>query len=91
MASSSGDRNIHKTAFQTHDCLIECVAMPFGLCNAPATFQQMMNNILRDLLHKFVIVYLDYVCAYSRTLEKHMEHMRFVLQRFKEEDLKLRL
>jgi hypothetical protein len=42
-------------------------------------------------LHKFVIVYLDDVCIYSRTLEEHQEHLRLVLQRFKEEGLKLRL
>jgi hypothetical protein len=85
------DHNIHKTAFQTPDGLMEWVAMPFGLCNAPATFQRMMNDILRDFLHKFVTVYLDDVCIYSRTLEEHLEHQRFVLQRFKEESLKLRL
>jgi hypothetical protein len=51
----------------------------------------MMNDILRDFLHRFVTVYLDDVCIYSRTLEEHLEHMRLVLQRFKEEGLKLRL
>jgi hypothetical protein len=51
----------------------------------------MMNDILHDLLHKFVIVYLDDVCVYIRTLDEHLEHMRIVLQRFKEEGLKLRL
>jgi hypothetical protein len=85
------DKDIHKTAFQTPDGLMEWVAMPFGLCNAPATFQRMMNDILRDFLHKFVTVYLDDVCIYSRTLEEHLEHMRLVLQRFQEEGLKLRL
>jgi small nuclear ribonucleoprotein (snRNP)-like protein len=85
------DKDIHKTAFQTHDGLMEWVAMPFGQCNALATFQRMMNDIVRDSLHKFVTVYLDDVCTYSRTLEGHLEHMRLVLQRFKEEGLKLRL
>jgi hypothetical protein len=50
-----------------------------------------MNDILRDFLHKFVIVYLDDVCVYNRTMEEHLEHLRLVLQRFKEEDLSLRL
>jgi hypothetical protein len=50
-----------------------------------------MNDILRDFLHKFVTVYLDDVYIYSRTLEEHLEHMRLVLLRFKEEGLKLRL
>jgi hypothetical protein len=56
------DKDIHKTAFQTPDCLMEWVAMPFGLCNAPAKFQRMMNDVLRDFLHKFNTVYLDGVC-----------------------------
>jgi small nuclear ribonucleoprotein (snRNP)-like protein len=51
----------------------------------------MMNDILRDSLHKLVIVYFDDVCIYSRTLEEHLEHMNLVLQRFKEEGLKLLL
>jgi hypothetical protein len=85
------DKDIHKTAFQTLDGLMEWVAMPFGLCNAPATFQRMMNDRFRDFLHKFVTVYLDDVCVYSRSLEKHLEHLRLVLQRFQEEGLKLRL
>jgi hypothetical protein len=70
---------------------MEWVAIPFGLCNAPSTFQRKMNDILRDFLHKFVTVYLDDVCIYSRTMKDHLEHMRLVLQRFKEEGLKLRL
>jgi hypothetical protein len=70
---------------------MEWVAMPFGLCNAPATFKRMMNDILREFLHNFVTVYLADVCVYIRTLEEYMEHTRLVLQRFKEEGLKLRL
>jgi hypothetical protein len=85
------EESVHKTAFQTLDGLMELVAMPFGLCNSPTTFKRMMNNVLRDFLHKFVTVYLDDACIYSRTVEEHMEHMRLVLQRLKEEDHKLRL
>jgi hypothetical protein len=50
-----------------------------------------MNDILRDVLHKFVIVNLDDVSVSTRTMEGHLEHMRLVLQRFKEEGLKLHL
>jgi hypothetical protein len=85
------DHDIHKTAFQTPDGLMELVAMPFGLCSARATFHRMMNYILREFFHKFVTVHLDDVCIYSRTMEEHLEHLRLVLQRFKEEGLKLRL
>jgi hypothetical protein len=78
------DYDLHKTAFETSDGLIEWVAMPFGLCNAPATFQRMMNDILRGFLHKSVTVYVDDVCIFSPTPEEHFHHMRLVLQRFKE-------
>jgi truncated hemoglobin YjbI len=60
------------------------------LCNAPPTFEQMMNDNLRDF-YKFVTVYLDGVCIYSRTQEGHLEHVRHVLHRFKEEGLKMYL
>jgi hypothetical protein len=51
----------------------------------------MMNGILRDILHKFVTVYLDDVCVFNRTLQVLMENMHLIIQRFKEEGLKLRL
>jgi hypothetical protein len=73
------DEDIHKTAFQIPDGLMEWVAMPFGLCNAPVFLQRMVNDILRDFLHNFVVnVYLDDVCIYNRTPEEHMEHLRLV-------------
>jgi hypothetical protein len=53
------EEDVHKTTFQTHDGMMECVNMPFGLCNAHATFQWMMNDILREFLHMFVTIYLD--------------------------------
>jgi hypothetical protein len=51
----------------------------------------MINDILCDFLHKFVHAYLDDVCIYNRTLEEHMEDLRLVVERFKQEGLKLRL
>jgi hypothetical protein len=65
------EEDIHKTAFQTHDNMIEWVAIPSGLCTSLATFNRMMNDILRDFLHKFVTVYLDDICVYNRTLDEH--------------------
>jgi hypothetical protein len=58
---------------------MECVAMPFGLCNAPVTFQRMMNDISRNFLHMFVTVYLNDVCVCNRIMEEHLEHLRLVL------------
>jgi hypothetical protein len=64
------DEDDHMTAFQTRDGLMEWVAMPFGMCNAQAIFQRMMDDIMRDFLHKFVTVYLDDVCVHSRSLKE---------------------
>ena len=61
--------------------------MLFGLCNAPATFQRVMNTILRESLDKFVLVFLDDILIYSRTKEEHLEHIREVLHRLRSEKL----
>ena len=64
--------------------------MPFRLCNAPATFQRLMNKILRPYVGKFVEVYLDDVIIHSRTKEEHIKHVRAVLQKIREANLKLK-
>ena len=65
----------------------EYLVMPFGLCNAPATFQRIMNTILRDGLDKFVLVFLDDILIFSRTQEEHEQHIRSVLSRLRSEKL----
>src|SRR6266498_2956325 len=64
--------------------------MPFELCNAPATFQRLMNKILRPYISKFVKVYLDNVIIYSRSREEHIKHVQAVLQKIREANLKLK-
>jgi hypothetical protein len=62
------DEDIHKTTFLTHDGLMVWVAMPFIMCNAPATFRRMMNDIVLAFLHKLVTVHLDDICVFNRKL-----------------------
>ncbi|KAH9250853.1 hypothetical protein BASA81_011366 [Batrachochytrium salamandrivorans] len=68
-----------KTAFITKYGQFEFLVMPFGLANAPAQFQRMMNTLFRDSIGKFVLVYLDDIVVYSEDLETHKEHVKSVL------------
>lgn len=53
--------------------------MPFGLTNAPETFQRLINFVLRDVLGKFGMVYLDDITIYSVTINEHLDHIEKVL------------
>ena len=79
-----------KTAFITHAGLYEFTTMPFGLCNAPGTFQRLMECVLRGLTWQIALIYLDDVLVYSRTFEEHLQHLRLVFDRFREAGLKLK-
>ena len=80
----------HKTAFQTRYGLYEFLVLPFGLCNAPSTFMTWMNDVLRDFIDDFVLVYLDDILIYSRNVSEHVNHVDRVLQRLSSLDLKLK-
>ncbi|OAA35974.1 pol protein [Beauveria brongniartii RCEF 3172] len=76
-----------KTAFRTTRGHFEYLVMPFGLTNAPATFQTMIDSVLRKQLDKFVVVYLDDILIYSDTLEEHKKHAHEVLQTLQSNNL----
>lgn len=65
--------------------------MPQGLTNSGATFQRMMNKVLSDLIGEICLVYLDDIIIYSNSEKDHLEHVRRVLKRLKEFNLKIKL
>ena len=70
--------------------LYECESMPFGLCNAPPTFQRLMLNYLGELNLTYCLIYLDDVIVFSRTEEEHLERMHVVFDHLHEHGLKLK-
>lgn len=79
-----------KTAFQTHHGHFEFRVKPYGLCNAPATFQSAMNEILGPLLRKSVLVFIDDILIYSPDLATHVKHVEEVFQLLKLHGLKVK-
>ena len=82
---------IAKIAFVTPDCgHYEYLRLPFGLCNAPGTFQQFMTTIFNECLFSFVLIFLDDVLVFSRNVEEQEKHMRLVLHALWQANLKLK-
>ncbi|KAI4897624.1 hypothetical protein NFI96_008578 [Prochilodus magdalenae] len=69
-----------KTAFVTNTGHYEYLVMSYGLVNAPSVFQAFVNEVLRDMLNKFVVVYLDDILVYSSNYADHVSHVRQVLR-----------
>lgn len=85
------DSDVSKTAFNTRYGKYEFLVLPFGLSNAPPSFQSWMNQILDGCIDKFVLIYLDDALIFSRTKEDHIKHVREVLSRFNKEKLVVNL
>lgn len=75
---------VPKTTFRTWFGHYEFLLMSFGLKNSLATFMDLMNRVFKPFLDKFVIVFIDDILAYSKSLEEHEQHLRIVLQTLRE-------
>lgn len=72
--------DVPTTAFRTHSEHFEYVVMPFGLSNAPSTFEVLINYVFQAFLRKHVIVFFYDILIYSRTLNEHLKHLRSVFE-----------
>ena len=79
-----------KSAFVSHRGLHEFVRMPFGMCNAPATFQRLMEVVIAGILCKSYFAYIDDVLVFSQTFEELLVHLGQVLSRLRQAGLRLK-
>ena len=78
-----------KTAFTTGQGLWQFQVMPFGLCNAPATFERLMETVLREISYEACLIYLDDIIVFGRDFDQHLRNIRRVLLKLREAKLKL--
>jgi len=85
------EQDILKTAFRTHYGHYEFLVMHFGLTNAPTVFMDLMNQMFRPYLDKYVVVFIDDILVYSNSYLEHEHHLRVVLQTLRENRLYAKL
>lgn len=85
------EQDEHKTAFKTHSGQYQFKVIPIGLTNAPSTFQCIMNFVFALYIRKFVLVFMDDILIFSKSLEEHIQHLTTVLQILREQQLYAKL
>jgi hypothetical protein len=76
-----------KTTFNTNEGLYEWLVVPFGLKNTLSNFMRLMNEILKDFIGKFMVVYLVDIMIFSRTKEENLRHLTLVMRRLQQDKL----
>jgi hypothetical protein len=84
------EEDIPKTAFRNHEGHYDFLVIPFGLCNAPSTFQSLMNHVFHPFLHHFVLVLFDDILIYKKTWTNHISHVDRVLHLLSQHQLFLK-
>ena len=86
-----GDQDMWKISFKTKHGFFEWMMMPFGLCNAPATFMRVMNDLFRPFIDEFFLVYLDDILVFSKIWVEHVCHVKKVFDVLKKEKIYVKL
>ncbi|GKB80299.1 ty3-gypsy retrotransposon protein, partial [Tanacetum coccineum] len=81
------EEDVYKTSFKSHEGHYEFVVIPFGLINAPSTFQALMNCVFNPFLRKFALVFFDDILVYNPSVTAHIAHLKMVLQVMRENTL----
>lgn len=85
------ESDVHKTAFSVEGGHYEFLRMPFGLKTAPATFQRLMNNVLKEYINKICLVYLDDIIIFSTSLQEHIHSIELIFKCLQNANLKVQL
>ena len=83
--------DVPKTAFRTRYGHYEFLVMPFGLTNGFVVFMDLMNRVLKLLLDKFDVVFIEDILVYSKSQEEHTQHLRIILHTLKENKLYVKI
>jgi hypothetical protein len=81
------ESDIPKIAFRTRYGLYEYTVMSFGITNAPAYFMYLMNMVFMEYLDRFTVVFTDDILVFSKMMEEHKDHLRFVLEKLRSNQL----